>query len=194
MPLFVLILLLTLTGCARTIDPNVYEDMQVGEVADTFQAVVLSVRPVTVKASDDRLAGGWGTIVGGTAGGFGANNIGKGSGRAAATLGGVAVGAAIGSLVNNELSKQPGLEYIIKYWDTKNVENVQGELLGSPLTRDINKANERLLTLIQGPQSQLQIGQKVFLIITPTGRARLIADQSGEPQVNQRVIDQVTTD
>ncbi len=190
----IILALVFLTACTKTIDPNVYEDMQVGQVADTYQAVVLSVRPVTVKANDDRLAGGWGTIVGGTAGGFGGNTIGKGTGRTAATVGGVALGAAIGSLVNSELSKQPALEYIIKYWDAKNVSTTKGEIYGDPLKNDVNKANEKLLTLIQGPQMQLQPGQNVFLIITPSGRARIIADQSGAPQVNQTVIDKVTTD
>jgi outer membrane lipoprotein SlyB len=185
---------LLLTACAKNISPQDYTEQAVGEVSETFQGVVLSARPVMVKGADKLDQNGMGILLGGAGGGIAGNQFGAGSGNAAATVGGVVVGGLLGALAQNALSEQPGMEYIVKIQQAENVITISGNKDGRKASADsVSRVNERLLTLVQGPEPRFAPGQKVFLLMSAQGRARLIADFSGAPQVNQQVINESNT-
>lgn len=185
-------LALLLGGCAKTIDPSTYTEQGVGEITSAKQGVILNVRDVTVKTGDKLEENGMGILLGGVAGGLGGNEFGAGSGRTAATIGGVVLGSALGALAQNAAGTQPGVEYIVKVWDAENVLTTTGK--EKTENRQVNRVNERLLTIVQGPTPRFQPGQQVFVITGANSqRARLIADQNVSPQVNQTVIESVVT-
>ena len=57
----------------------------------------------------------------------------------------------------------------------------------------VSRVNERLLTLVQGPEPRFAPGQKIFVLMSAQGRARIIPDLSGAPQVNQQIINETQT-
>jgi outer membrane lipoprotein SlyB len=184
-------MLLIVSACARNLDPNVYSDRDADQVSDTFQGVVLSSRPVTVGGADSTLGNTTGLVVGGIAGGLAGNQIGNGSGQVAATVGGALVVAALGAVIQGEMSKQPGIEYIIKIWDNNSayntnetVEDYRGRV--TKRNKESRRDNERVLTIVQGPQSTLEVGQRVFVIVQNNGRSRVIVDNSGTGVINAK--------
>jgi outer membrane lipoprotein SlyB len=186
---FALSCVMLLSACAKTIDPNVYTEASVGAVSDTYQALVLSSRPVMVQKGDSLTDNGWGMILGGGAAGLAGSKVGTGLGQTAAVAGAAVAGAALGALAQQELSKQPAVEYVVKVWQTDNMMTIsESGGTGKAKKTSFNKANEKVLTVVQGPQNPVGIGQRAFLIITENGRARLVADVSGAPQVNERTI------
>jgi outer membrane lipoprotein SlyB len=192
-------------GCAKNIDPNVYTESSVGQVSDTYQGMVLSVRDVTVQSGDKLTDNGWGMVLGGGAGALAGSQVGQGLGNTAAVVGGAVIVGALGALAQGELSKQPAVEYIVKYWDVENIGTVtttgedefdrpDGKKSSKSYSKQksTNRANERVITLVQGVNPRLEIGQKVFILITSNGRSRLVADNSGIQQLNQPVINAAT--
>ena len=184
-------IVLLLSSCARNLDPNVYSEQDAGAVSDTFQGIVLSSRPVIVGGADETLGNTTGLVVGGIAGGLAGNQFGSGSGNVAATVGGALVVAALGAAIEGELSKQPGIEYIIKVWDNNSayttdetVEDYKGRT--TKRKKDVRRDNERVLTIVQGPQSKMEIGQRVFVIVQANGRSRVVLDNSGTGIVNAK--------
>ena len=184
-------ILLIVSACARNLDPNVYSERDAGQVSDTFQGVVLSSRPVTVGGADETLGNTTGLVVGGIAGGLAGNQIGSGSGQVAATVGGALVVAALGAVIQGEMSKQPGIEYVIKIWDnnsaystSETVEDYRGRT--TKRNKESRRDNERVLTIVQGPESTLQVGQRVFVIVQNNGRSRVIVDNSGTGVINAK--------
>jgi len=184
-------IVLLVSSCARNLDPNVYSERDAGEVSDTFQGVVLSSRPVIVGGADETLGNTTGLVVGGIAGGLAGNQFGKGSGNVAATVGGALVVAALGAAIEGELSKQPGIEYVIKIWDNNSayttdetVEDYKGRT--TKRKKDVRRDNERVLTIVQGPESKMEVGQRVFVIVQANGRSRVILDNSGTGIVNAK--------
>lgn len=185
---------LLLTACARNISPQDYTEQAVGEVSETYQGVILSARNVLVRSADRLDQNGMGILMGGAGGGLAGNQFGAGSGNAAATVGGVVVGGLLGALAQNALSEQPGVEYIVKIQQAENVLTVSSHKDGRKKSADsVTKVNERLLTLVQGPEPRFAPGQRVFLLMSAQGRARIIPDFSGAPQVNQQVVTESNT-
>jgi outer membrane lipoprotein SlyB len=186
-------------GCAKTIDPNVYSESAAGQVSETYQGLVLNVRDVTVQSGDKLADNGWGMVLGGGAGALAGSTIGKGKGNIAAIAGGAVIAGALGALAQGELSKQPAVEYVVKYWDAENLATVTttGEdeygddkksNRRSSKQKTTNRVNERVITLVQGVNPRISVGQKVFILVASDGRSRIIADQSNSTQVNQPVI------
>jgi outer membrane lipoprotein SlyB len=185
---------LLLTACAKNINPQEYTEQAVGEVSETYQGVVLSSRNVMVKGADKLDQNGMGMILGGVGGGIAGNQFGAGSGNAAATVGGVVVGGLLGALAQSALAEQPGVEYIVKVSMAENVLTASSHEDGRKRSVDsVNRVNEKLLTLVQGPEPRFAPGQKVFVLMSAQGRARLIPDMSGAPQVNQHLINETST-
>jgi outer membrane lipoprotein SlyB len=185
---------LLLTGCAKNINSQDYSEQAAGEVSETFQGMILSARNVTVKGADKLDQNGMGLLVGGAGGAIAGNQFGAGSGNLAATVGGVVIGAALGALAQSALAEQPGVEYIVKVTMAENIATVSSHTDGRKASADsVNRVNEKLLTLVQGIEPRYTIGQKVFVLMSAQGRARIIPDLSGAPQTNQQVINEATT-
>lgn len=139
-----------LGGCASDIRSTTYTNQAVGEFAESYEGVIKNVRIVTVRNSEElegNIAGG---LVGGVVGGILGNTVGGGTGRDLATIGGVALGATVGSLAEGKLKEQQGFEYTVKLTDG------------------------RLITVVQGLDTQLPIGQKVLVQQSARGRSRVI--------------------
>ncbi len=136
---------LACSSCQQ-MSPNVYETRDAGVPKQTFAGVVQSARPVTVQNEGDL-----GTILGAAAGGLGGAQIGGGTGTH--IIGGVA-GAVIGGMAGRGLekgiSKKEAIEYVVKTDDGQ------------------------LHTIVQGTDSPLAPGQRVFVQLWGPGRARVI--------------------
>ena len=140
------------SGCARQISPNVYKASHVGEASRTYSGVVVSMRTVEVEEGERLEENGLGLMGGGLAGGVAGSFVGKGHGNVAAAGLGAVLGAVGGALLEKEVKKQNAYEYVVKLTD------------GSALT------------VVQGMDTQFQIGQKVLVIVSNQGRSRVIAD------------------
>jgi outer membrane lipoprotein SlyB len=113
---------------------------------ETFAGVVESARPVTVQNQ-----GNIGTVLGAAAGGLGGAQI--GGGTTTHIIGGVA-GAAIGAMAGRgaekAITKQSGMEYVVRL------------------------ENGSMQTIVQGAEPPIMPGQKVFVQLYGPGRSRVI--------------------
>lgn len=136
-----------ITSCAREISSDVYSSRQVGKVSTTYAGTIKNVREVTVQQGEQLEDNGLGIAGGGIAGGVIGSAVGRGN--FAPTAAGAIVGAVAGSLVEKKLKQQQALEYV--------VELDQGGLL----------------TVVQGTDQQFDVGQPVYVLMSPSGRSRI---------------------
>ena len=148
-----LMLPLLMGGCAKNINPNEYSENEVGAVKQTYKGVVISVRPVKVQGSDKLSDNTLGAVGGGVAGGLLGSQIGQGSGSVVGLVVGAAAGALGGSLLEKGLKSQDGIEYTVEL------------------------QSGRIMTIVQGPESTLSVGQHVLVMVGYNGRSRVIPDQ-----------------
>lgn len=143
---------LVLVGCASNIGSSSYTNSQVGEATRTYEGTIVNKRIVQVKGNTaGQIAG---AVGGAVAGGALGSLVGAGGGKTAATVGGAALGGLAGNEAAKELSAQDAYEYTVKLSD------------GS------------LRTVVQGMDTDLQVGQKVFLQIS-NNRSRIMPNNSG---------------
>ncbi|MFN5608354.1 MAG: glycine zipper 2TM domain-containing protein [Holosporales bacterium] len=190
-----------LAGCAKDLSGNRYSAKTAAVPTTTYQAVVLSARDITITRGDQLDDNGWGMVLGGVGGGLAGNLIGQGKGNTIATVGGVVAGAALGALAQQSLGEQPGIEYVVKYWEveTGTVTNYdyaktscKGGRTECLTQRSSVAAQEKIVTLVQGIDPRLAPGQKAFLMVSSQGRSRLVPDASAAQQINQDAIDNAT--
>ena len=139
-----------LASCARQISPGVYTGAHVGEVRETYAGTLQSARVVTVQEGEmleDNRTGG---LLGGVAGGAAASRIGQGTGKAVAIAGGALAGATLGALAERSVKRQEAMEYIVRL------------------------DNGALLTVVQGLQPQIGVGQRVYVQESAGGRSRVL--------------------
>lgn len=167
-------------SCARKLSPNEYIDSSTSGMV--LEGVIVSARPVTVRGSDNLGDNGAGLLGGGLVGGIAGNQFGGGSGNTAATVGGVLVGAALGSVLQDQLSNDAGMEYIVKL-NSNNIDKDSGykeELTvnsGSkkPSTKTINSnLKSELISVVQGADVAFAKGTPVYIVYSDD-RPRLIA-------------------
>lgn len=142
---------LILSGCASNISPKSYSVGSVGQVNRTVAATVISVREVEISGTSS-LGGTSGAIAGGIAG----SSIGD-SGREnaiGAVAGAVAAGLA-GAVIEEGLTKQKGVEYVVE------------------------TDNGNLMTIVQGNTTMFREGQKIFVLYGSP--SRIIADPRAKP-------------
>jgi outer membrane lipoprotein SlyB len=101
-----------------------------------------------------------GAVGGGLAGSF----VGKGTGNAAATLGGAALGGLAGTFAEKALKHQEGMEYAVKL------------------------TNGSMMSVVQGLENPMSPGTPVLVMVSQDGRSRVVPDQSGyqdrQPMMN----------
>lgn len=137
----------TVAGCMPNINPDTYGAYGAGELHQTVPGVVYSSRVVRVQGGGT----GFGAVTGGVLGAVAGCAIGGGRGSIATGVGGAALGALAGNAIENRLSNQWGIEYVIKTCE------------GS------------LLTIVQGGPCQFQRGQHV-LVVMGNCQSRVIPD------------------
>lgn len=145
-----LIALGPVAGCARNVGANSYDANRVGTTIQTYRGTVQSVRAVTFNNGDELSDNETGILAGGVLGGAAGARFGDGWGRVLAIGIGAVAGAAAGALAESELKEQDGLEVVVLLDD------------------------ERLLTVLQGPDEPLTPGDRVFVTLGDGGqRARV---------------------
>lgn len=141
---------LVLSGCAREISPDSYEGPAAGQIARTYAGVIENVRRVEIQEDDTLEGNKTGQLLGGVAGGFAGSLFGEGVGKAAAVAAGAILGSIVGSVAEQEVKRQPALEYIVR--------SETGDLV----------------TVVQGLEPYLAPGQQVFVQEGVRGRSRVI--------------------
>jgi outer membrane lipoprotein SlyB len=150
--------LLLLTNCAKNISSNEYSEADVGTVKHTYKGVIISSRPVKVHGADSLGDNQAGLLGGGVAGGLLGSQMGKGRGQVVGLVLGAAAGALGGSFLEKGLKSQEGIEYSVELEDG------------------------RILTLVQGTDNSLSIGQRVLVMVGSKGRSRVVPDLSPAPK------------
>ena len=141
--------LVIVAGCQSNIGSGTYSASQAGQAERTEPGIILAYRYVEVK---DEGSSDGGMLLGAIAGGVLGSMVGGGRGNTLATLGGVAAGGAMGSSVGDSMGTQEGIEYTIE------------------------ESNGRIVTMVQGPEPLLQVGDHVLIQYSSTGRGRVILD------------------
>lgn len=101
---------LLFTSCAQdSLTGDTYSRSEAGQAQSVRTGRVTSIRYVKIEGGNKT-----GAILGGVGGGFLGNEIGSGSGRTAATIGGAALGAVAGSHIEQNLNSRQGIEITVK--------------------------------------------------------------------------------
>ena len=129
-------------GCTPNISPDVIQSGNANEVTNTVQGKIVSMRTITVKGNDNSLGALGGAALGAVAG----SAIGGGTRmNVGGALVGAGAGVLLGNVIQDKLSTQQGIEYIVK------------------ITEGGHKGN--LLTIVQGAGSQsYTMGQCVYAV------------------------------
>ena len=146
--------LLLLTNCAKNISSNEYSESDVGGVKHTYKGVIISVRPVKVQGADSLGDNQAGLLGGGLAGGLLGSQVGKGRGQVVGLVLGAAAGAVGGALLEKGLKSQDGIEYTVEL------------------------TTGRILSLVQGTDNLMSVGQRVLVMVGSRGRSRVVPDLS----------------
>lgn len=149
----VLLALSLLAGCAKNISSDEYAEDDVGSITQTYKGVIIASRPVKVTGGDSLSDNKAGAIGGGVAGGLLGSQLGQGRGSVVGLVVGAAAGALGGSLAEKGLKSQEGMEYTIEL------------------------DSGRIMTIVQGIQPTLYVGQHVLVMVGSKGRSRIVADQ-----------------
>ena len=150
LPVILLSGAIAVSGCARQISADSYEGPAAGQIARTYAGVIENVRVVEIQEDDTLEGNKTGQLIGGVAGGFTGSLFGEGVGKAAAVAAGAILGSVLGSVAEQEVKRQPALEYIVR------------DEFGN------------LVTVVQGLEPRLVRGQQVFVQEGVRGRSRVI--------------------
>lgn len=143
---FLLAVFLFISGCAQNIGSDNYPVESVGKINQTVPGVVVSVRPVSVAGTHNV-----GRTVGAATGAVAGSAIGGGTrANILGAIGGGVVGGIAGGAVEEGITSQTAMEYVIQ-------------------------TQSGLVTLTQGPEPAFARGDKVLILYG--SRARIIADE-----------------
>ena len=173
--------LFTLSACARNMSSEVYSSST--SVGKVVYGTVVSARAITIKDNDQIGKNGAGVLAGGALGAAAGSGAGKGSGKTTATVGGALAGAVVGALVQDQLSSQPGMEYIVRLEGkpvapTKKTKKTVNLRAGDEISNEVNDSAELVntstetISVIQDDSVILSPGQRV-MVVYRDDRARL---------------------
>lgn len=147
----------TTTGCAPRIGGNDYAITGAGEVNTTYRGTIVAMRPVNISASrtEQDNQPGTGAAIGAVSGAVLGSQIGKGHGSAIAGLAGALAGGVAGHYAGQALTDQQGFEY------------------------QVQQDNGALVTIAQGAEPKLHVGQRVLVVSSQKSRGRIIPDATG---------------
>lgn len=140
-----------LSGCARDITSSNYTASSVGEASTSYEGVIKNVRVVVVDENDRLQNNVIGGLIGAAAGGYAGSGIGKGQGQDAAIIAGSLLGATAGALAEKHIKRQQGYEYTVQL------------------------KNGGMMTVVQGTDTALSVGQRVIVHVSYNGRSRVVA-------------------
>jgi len=123
--LFVAVLALSgmvfLSGCASSLSSGAYSRDSARQMQTVYYGTVDSVRTVQIEGTKTPVGTGAGAVAGGILG----NQVGGGSGRALATLGGALIGGVAGSAAEEGITRQPGYEITVRLDNGRVISVVQ---------------------------------------------------------------------
>ncbi len=145
--------LLVLSACAPKLGGDDYDVQGVGKVSTTSKGVIVASRKVKIRA--DNSNPGSGAAIGGIGGAVAGSTIGGGHKMplVSAVVGGLAGGTA-GHLIEQKLKEQDGIEYQVK----------------------LDRGD--VITIAQGIEPKLVVGQRVLIIESYGARSRIISDNT----------------
>ena len=114
-------LVLVISGCASSLSGSTYSRDQARQVQTVREGTVVDVRPVNIEGTKS----GVGAISGGVLGGAVGQTIGGGTGRILATGVGAVGGAIAGSVVEEGVTRQEGLEITVELDSGETIAIVQ---------------------------------------------------------------------
>lgn len=139
--------MLLLSGCATNeFSGNRYEGAAVGEVSRTDRGYVLSLRKVEIKPESSIT----GTALGAVGGGLLGSMFGGGNGKYLTAAAGAVAGGVAGNAIGSK--SQEGIEYTVKL------------------------DNGSVISLTQGIEPHISVGQRVYVINSNKGRSRIVAE------------------
>ena len=143
---FIVSAMCLLAGCAN-VSPSTYSVGSVGQVNRAVRGTIISVREVKIEGSQSGAGATAGAIAGGAVGSQAGNDAAT---HVVGAVGGAVVGALAGGALEEGSTRQRGIEYV--------VETETGAIM----------------TLVQGPEDRLQIGDHVLVLYGD--RSRIIRD------------------
>lgn len=148
--LLILLVAMGLAACGANLNNDRYETSGTGTVNTVSEGVIINVRRVTIADQDGEVGQLAGGLVGAVAGGMlGDDNK---ITQTISAVGGAVLGGYVGGKMEEGLSSQGGIEYIVKL------------------------DSGRTITLTQGDDVEFTVGQSVYVLDADYGeRARIIA-------------------
>ena len=139
--------MLLLSGCAaiNEFSGSRYEAASVGEVSKTDRGYVISLRKVEIKPENSAV----GTALGAVGGGLLGSMFGGGDGKYLTAAAGAVAGGFAGNAIGSK--SQQGVEYTVKL------------------------DNGSVVTITQGIEPHIAVGQRVNIIHSNKGRSRIVA-------------------
>ena len=128
---------LSFASCAPNISPDSYSIGSVGQVNRVVRGVVVSARSVAVSGTNSGIGSGAGAIAGGAGGSAIGGSL---DANVAGAVGGAVIGGSVGAAIEEEATRQTGMEYVIE------------------------AENGSLITIVQGDEDPLAVGQKVLVV------------------------------
>lgn len=101
---------LVLSGCPASMSGSAYTRDQARQAQDVQLGYVESVRQVMIEGTKS----GVGAVSGAALGGVAGSTIGKGRGQVAGAIGGAVLGGVAGSAIEENVTRQPGLEITVR--------------------------------------------------------------------------------
>ncbi len=144
--LFLVVLTVTITGCAQSTSGRTYSDNQARRSYEVLQGTLVDVRDVVIER-DER---GVGTISGAAIGGVAGSHAGGGRGKVITTIIGALAGGIIGNKVEGEVMKEQGVELVIDLDNGKTIAVVQGK---DP--KDDFRVGDRVRVLSRGGETRV---------------------------------------
>ena len=142
----VILMYVTLSGCAPSMSPDVYSREKAQKVQTVHEGKVVMVREVLIEGTKSGLGGIGGGIMGFVLG----SAVGKGAGRNIARAGGAIGGALAGSAIEEGVTRQKGLEITVEL------------------------DNGEVISIVQAADREFRIGDEVNVLRRPDGSARVV--------------------
>lgn len=135
------------SACTPKISPDTYSVGSVGQVNRVVRGTIVSSRLVAISGTQSGAGAATGIAAGGVAGSAMGGNTRT---NVLGAIGGAVVGGIAGAAIEESSTRQQGMEYVVE------------------------TENGALLTVVQGTDPSLSVGQRVLVMYGQ--RARVIAD------------------
>ena len=110
-----------LSGCASSLSSGAYSRDSARQMQTVYYGTVQSVRTVQIEGTKTPIGAGAGAVSGGILG----SQVGGGTGRSLATVGGVVLGGLAGAAAEEGITRQPGYEITVRLDNGRTVSIVQ---------------------------------------------------------------------